>query len=483
MPRLLIVDDEPNLLYSLSKVLRTEALEVVTADTARDGVEKVRELKPDVVILDVRLPDMSGLDAFSEMARIDPRLPVIMITAYSTMETAIEATKRGAYEYLLKPVAFDQLRATVQRALQIRHGDLVPESAAADGASTAGLMIGQSPAMQEVYKAIGRIAPQDVTVLIEGESGVGKELVAQVIYHYSRRSQGPFLAINCAAIPESLLESELFGHERGAFTGAADLRIGKFQQVDGGTLFLDEIGDMPLSAQAKMLRVLQDGSFERVGSNKTLRADVRVIAATNQNLDELVEEGLFRRDLYYRLKVFAIRLPPLRERLDDLPLLVDYFIRLFNEELGKSVRSLSAEALQTLKHHAWPGNIRELQSAVKYALVHSVGEIIGVESLPASCKSPSEVARPRTAAGGNLNVAQYARELLDAKESDIYRRVHGEVDRILLPEILERVGGNQVLASQVLGIARSTLQGRISDLGMIIAKRVLPESGEGGEKS
>jgi two-component system nitrogen regulation response regulator GlnG len=477
MPKLLIVDDEPNLLYSLSKVLRTESLEVVTADTARDGIEKVRELKPDVVILDVRLPDMSGLDAFSEMARTDPQLPVIMITAYSTMETAIEATKRGAYEYLLKPVAFDQLRATVQRALQIRHGDVSPGAVEADGASTTGLMVGQSPAMQDVYKAIGRIAPQDVTVLIEGESGVGKELVAQVIYHYSRRNQGPFLAINCAAIPESLLESELFGHERGAFTGAADLRIGKFQQVDGGTLFLDEIGDMPLSAQAKMLRVLQDGSFERVGSNKTLRADVRVIAATNQNLEELVEEGLFRRDLYYRLKVFAIRLPPLRERLDDLPLLVDYFIRLFNRELGKSVRSMSAEAMQVLKHHPWPGNIRELQSAVKYALVHSVGEIIGVESLPASCKAPPEIARPRTSNGGNLNVAQYARELLDAKESDIYRRVHGEVDRILLPEVLERVGGNQVLASQVLGIARSTLRGRISDLGMIIAKRVLPEEG------
>jgi nitrogen regulation protein NR(I) len=479
MPKLLIVDDEPNLLYSLSKVLRTESLDVVTADTARDGVEKVRELKPDVVILDVRLPDMSGLDAFTEMARIDPRLPVIMITAYSTMETAIEATKRGAYEYLLKPVAFDQLRATVQRALQIRHGDRLPETSADDGASTAGLMVGQSPAIQEVYKAIGRIAPQDVTLLIEGESGVGKELVAQVIYHYSRRSQGPFLAINCAAIPESLLESELFGHERGAFTGAADLRIGKFQQVDGGTLFLDEIGDMPLSAQAKMLRVLQDGSFERIGSNKTLRADVRVIAATNQNLEELVEEGLFRRDLYYRLKVFAIRLPPLRERLDDLPLLVDYFVRLFNQELGKSVRSLSTEAMQTLKRHPWPGNIRELQSAVKYALVHSVGEVIGVESLPVSCRTAGDVARPRASSGGSLNVAEYARELLDAKELDIYRRVHGEVDRILLPEILERVGGNQVLASQVLGIARSTLRGRISDLGMVIAKRVLPEETAG----
>jgi two-component system nitrogen regulation response regulator GlnG len=476
----LIVDDEPNLLYSLKKALRSDSLEVVTAETARDGIDKVRELNPDVVILDVRLPDMSGLDAFSEIATIDSRLPVIMITAYSTMETAIEATKRGAYEYLLKPVPFDQLRGAVQRALEIRRGESpTGRSEANDGVASEGLMVGQSPAMQEVYKAIGRIAPQDVTVLIEGESGVGKELLAQVIYHYSRRSQGPFLAINCAAIPEPLLESELFGHERGAFTGAADLRVGKFQQVDGGTLLLDEIGDMPLAAQAKVLRVLQDGSFERVGSNKTLRANVRVIAATNQNLEELVEEGLFRRDLYYRLKVFAIRLPPLRERLDDLALLLDYFIRQFNQELGKNVRSVSPEAMALLRQHPWPGNVRELQSAVKYALVHAVSDTIVPECLPPSCQVSPDAGVPTALPDGSFHVAEYARNLLDAGEDDIYRRVHCEVDRILLPEIIERVGGNQVLASQLLGIARSTLRGRISDLGMTIAKRVLPDSGRG----
>jgi two-component system nitrogen regulation response regulator GlnG len=318
-----------------------------------------------------------------------------------------------------------------------------------------------------------------VTVLIEGESGVGKELLAQVIYHYSRRSQGPFLAINCAAIPEPLLESELFGHERGAFTGAADLRVGKFQQVDGGTLLLDEIGDMPFAAQAKVLRVLQDGSFERVGSNKTLRANVRVIAATNQNLEELVEEGLFRRDLYYRLKVFAIRLPPLRERLDDLALLLDYFIRQFNQELGKNVRSVSPEAMALLRQHPWPGNVRELQSAVKYALVHAVSDTIVPECLPPSCQVSPDAGVPTALPDGSFHVAEYARNLLDAGEDDIYRRVHCEVDRILLPEIIERVGGNQVLASQLLGIARSTLRGRISDLGMTIAKRVLPDSGRG----
>lgn len=481
MPRLLIVDDEPNLLYSLKKVLRSESLEIITAETARGGIDKVRELRPDVVILDVRLPDMSGLDAFTEISRIDPRLPVIMITAFSTMETAIEATKRGAFEYLLKPVAFDRLRATVERALAMRHQEsLASKTEGVDGIDPAELIVGQSPAMQDVYKAIGRMAPQDVTVLLEGESGVGKELVAQVIYHHSRRSEGPFLAINCAAIPEPLLESELFGHERGAFTGAADLRVGKFQQVDTGTLFLDEIGDMPLSAQAKVLRLLQDGSFERVGSNKTLRANVRVVAATNQNLEELVEEGLFRRDLFYRLKVFTIRLPPLRERLEDLPLLLDYLIRLFNQQLGRNVRSISPEAMQLLAQHPWPGNVRELQSAVKYALVHTVGETIVPESLPASCRQMPHTVGPSAASpSGSLNVSQFASELLDAGEPDIYRRVHGEVDRILLPQVLQRASGNQVTASQLLGIARSTLRTRISDLGMIVAKRVLPETGRG----
>ncbi len=478
MPRLLIVDDEPNLLYSLKKALRSDTLEVVTAETAREGIDKVRELSPDVVLLDVRLPDMSGLDAFSEIIQIDARVPVIMATAYSTMETAIEATKRGAFEYLLKPVAFEQLRGAVQRALDLnRHADAGAQPSSAGGPA-AELLIGQSPAMQEVYKAIGRMAPQNVTVLIEGESGVGKELVGQVIYHHSRRNQGPFLAINCAAIPEALLESELFGHERGAFTGASDLRIGKFQQVDGGTLFLDEIGDMPLTAQAKMLRLLQDGSFQRVGSNKTLHADVRVIAATNQNLEELVEEGVFRRDLYYRLKVFAIRLPPLRDRLDDLPLLLEHFIRVLNQELGKNVRGVSADAMQLLRQHPWPGNVRELQSAVKYALVHAAGETLTPDSLPASCKAvPEAPAASAALPAGSLNVAQYARQLLDAGEADIYRRIHGEVDRILLPQVLEHAAGNQVVASQQLGIARSTLRAKINDLGLMIAKRVLPEGG------
>ena len=341
MPKLLIVDDEPNLLYSLKKVLRTiRSRWSPPKRPARDRQGSRAEAgrrdsrRPACRICRDSTPFRKWRDRFAVAGHHDHGL-------FDDGDGHRGDETRGL-RYLLKPVAFDQLRATVQRALQIRHGDLVVRSGRRGRrpASTAGLMIGQSPAMQEVYKAIGRIAPQDVTVLIEGESGVGKEFVAQVIYHYSRRSQGPFLAINCAAIPESLLESELFGHERGAFTGAADIRIGKFQQVDGGTLFLDEIGDMPLSAQAKMLRVLQDGSFERVGSNKTLRANVRVIAATNQNLGRTRRGGIVSSRSV--LSSQSVCDPDSRHCASGWtisPLLLDYFIRLFNQELGNNVRA------------------------------------------------------------------------------------------------------------------------------------------------
>ena len=369
MAKVLIVDDEPNVLYSLKKSLQSDSLEVLTAATAGEGIELVRQAKPDTVILDVRLPDMSGLDAFNEIHKIDCRLPVIFVTAYSTAETAIEAMKRGAYEYLLKPVEFERMHDTVQGAIEISRMSRVPAMFESDAEQpTADLIVGQSAAMQEVYKAIGRVAPQDVTVLIQGESGSGKEMIARAIYQHSRRSKGPFLAINCAAIPDNLLESELFGHERGAFTGAESQRIGKFEQVDGGTLFLDEIGDMSPAAQAKVLRLLQDGSFERVGSNEPMRADVRIIAATNQDLEAMVEHGRFRRDLFHRMSVFAIQLPSLRDRLDDLPRLVEYFVKVFNRDLGKNVHAVSPKAMDVLQDYHWPGNVRELQGAIKFAL-------------------------------------------------------------------------------------------------------------------
>jgi two-component system nitrogen regulation response regulator GlnG len=298
MPKLLIVDDEKNVVYSFEKGLKADGYQVLAASTAKQAIELVRSSSPDVVLLDIRLPDLSGLEAFNRMREIDPQLPVIIMTAHGTTETAIEAMKRGAYEYLLKPVKLNELRQIVGRAIEVSRLSRVPavfdqdvEPAAADR------IVGACAVMQRVYKDIGRVACQDINVLILGESGTGKELVARAIFYHSNRSRGPFLAINAAAIPETLLESELFGHERGSFTGADRKRLGKFEQANRGTIFLDEIGDMSMATQAKVLRVLQDGRFERLGGNETIQTDVRVIAATNQNLEKLIQEGRFRRDL------------------------------------------------------------------------------------------------------------------------------------------------------------------------------------------
>jgi nitrogen regulation protein NR(I) len=491
MPTLLVVDDEPNVLYSIETSLQSDALKVITAQTGREALERVRSDRPDAVIVDIRLTDMSGLDVFDSIRKIDSRLPVIIITAYATTETAIEAMKRGAFEYLVKPVDFHQLREVVSRALEISRFSHVPAVfEETDGADeVVDRIVGRCPAMQEVYKAIGKVAPQDVPVLILGASGTGKELVARALYTHSRRNQGPFLTINCAAIPETLLESELFGHERGAFTGADRRRIGKFEQANGGTLFLDEIGDMSLGVQAKVLRLLHEQRFERVGSNETIQADVRVIAATNQDLDKLVTGGRFRQDLLYRLQVFTIRLPPLRERPGDIPLLVEHFIRIFNRAMGKQVRTIAPEALRLLEAHEWPGNVRELQSAIKYALVQATGEVLTADCLPEALRTPptppsqgGALGSPlweRGARGGedeSFDVGRYVGELLRAGEPEIYDKVSKQVDRYVLAAVLRHVKGNQMQASQLLGISRTTLRAKLRNLGMALEKQLSQDS-------
>ncbi len=478
MSKLLIVDDEPNVLYSLKKALTSDDLQVITAETAEQGISAVRECRPDAVILDVRLPDMSGLDAFIEIRRIDARLPVIIVTAFTTAETAIEAMKRGAFEYLLKPVELDELYDVLVRALEVSRMSHVPAMFDADvDDSPADHIVGRSPVMQQVYKAIGQVAAEDVTVLILGASGTGKEIVARAIYQYSHRSHGPFLAINCAALPETLLESELFGHEMGSFTGANRRRIGKFEQVNGGTIFLDEIGDMTPATQSKVLRLLQEGTFERVGSNETIRVDVRIIAATNKNLEQLVKEGAFREDLFYRLRVFTIELPLLSKRIDDIPILVEHFIRLLNRENGKNVRSIAPSAVQMLQQYDWPGNVRELQSAVKNAMVRSVGEVLTIDSFPESCRDPWNRGHDKVQAPlDEERIRQYVQALVAENQTAIYQKIHNAVDRILLPHVLDSVSGNQALASELLGIARSTLRIKIADLGLKFQKRLRQES-------
>ena len=475
MPKLLVVDDEPNLLYSLKKGLQSDTVEVITASTAGEGISLARDARPDAVIMDVRLPDMSGLEAFGQIHQWDSRLPVIVVTAYTTTETAITAMKQGAFDYLVKPVDLHRLRSVVERAFEVRRLSNVPavfgESLRGDATDGVDHIVGNSPAMQEIYKAIGRVAPLDVPVLIRGESGTGKELVARAVYQHSRRGEGPFLAINCAALPETLLESELFGHERGAFTGADRRRIGKFEQCHRGTLFLDEIGDMAASTQAKVLRLLQDGHFERVGGNETIHSDVRILAATNKDLEAMIDQGRFRLDLLYRLNTFTIHLPPLRDRPDDLAMLVAHFVAFFSRQMNKTVASVSPEAMDILSAHSWPGNVRELQSAIRYAIVQAAGDVLTPECFPQSCRqtgaAPTDSCVPsRMLQQGSLDLVAFVRQLLSEGNGEIYRRVQLEVDRVVLREVLRNVAGNQVQASDLLGISRTTLRVKLGSLSL-----------------
>jgi two-component system nitrogen regulation response regulator GlnG len=476
MRRLLVVDDEPNVLYSIEKALQSDTVEVVVARTGREGIELAAARRPDAAVLDVRLSDMSGLDAFDRIRQIDPRLPVIVITAFASTETAIEATKRGAFEYLLKPVDFHQLREVVERAFELSRLRHVP--AVFDEAEPAGgaeRIVGRSAVMQEVYKAIGRAAPSDVTVLITGESGTGKELVARALYHHGRRADKPFLTINCAAIPETLLESELFGHERGAFTGAERRRIGKFEQADGGTLLLDEIGDMSPATQAKVLRVLQEQRFERLGGDETIRTDARLLAATNKNLGQEIAAGRFRADLFYRLNVFTIHLPPLRERREDVPLLAEHFLREFGRGTGRAARSVAPEAMERLVSYDWPGNVRQLQGMLKYAVIQAPGDVLTLDCLPESLRPEIPAAAPPPA--GVTDVAYLTASLLRAGEPDIYRRVCLEVDRVVLEIVLRHVKGNQVQASELLGISRTTLRAKLRAPGTTAERPPLADPG------
>ncbi len=476
MSTLLIVDDEQSIRYSFRRAFEGEGVVVLTARTAAEGLEQVKTHQPDVVVLDLQLPDRSGLELFHDLHELDPKRPVIFITAHGTTETAIEAMKGGAFDYLVKPVDLDRLSQLIDRALETVR--LVQVPAVLPAEDRADRIVGRSPVMQEMCKTIGRVAPQDVNVLILGESGTGKELVARALYHHSARADRPFLAINCAAIPETLLESELFGHEKGAFTGADRRRIGKFEQANGGTIFLDEIGDMPLSLQAKMLRLLQDQQFERVGGNETIQTQVRILAATNQDLARLGEQGRFRKDLYYRLNVVTIRIPPLRERLDDVAELAHYFLFRNDRELGLDLRGFAPEALESLQAYSWPGNVRELQSAIKHAMLNASGHILLPEFLPESVRGSHPPAPAVSAAGaelGTLDVGALIDSTLASGSAGVYEKVIGAVERVLFTRTLRHTGGHQTQASEILGLNRATLRHKLRALGLAVDRVVTDE--------
>jgi two-component system nitrogen regulation response regulator GlnG len=469
MPTLLVVDDESSILHAFGRVFRPPEFELLTATTAAEGLALVDGHRPDTVILDINLPDQSELQAYVKLRQIDARVPVLFITGLGTTDQAIEAMKLGAFDFLLKPLAIKTLRELVHKALAISRLMRVPALVAEDetpAATGSDVLVGRCPAMQEVYKAIGRVAPQNVTVLILGESGTGKELVARAIYQHSRRAHAPFLAINCAAIPETLLESELFGHEKGAFTGAERKRIGKFEQCSGGTLFLDEIGDMSSLTQTKVLRVLQDQRFERLGGSEAVQTDVRLIAATNYDLERLVASARFRSDLFYRLSIFTIRLPPLRERGDDLPLLVEHFLRRFNRELGKEVLRVAPQTMEVLRNHAWPGNLRELQSVLKQALLHAAGPILLADFLPPLGQAETK------AVGDHVDYHGFIEARLTAGSEDLYAELLTVMERHLLTRVLNHTGGNQLQAARILGITRGSLRTKIRALGIIIERSV-----------
>jgi len=474
MANVLLIDDDPVVIpEQVRQAFPVPRYRVEVAGTGAEGLERVGARPPDVILLDLRLPDQSGLEVYQQIRQIDARIPVIFVTLAKGADAAIEAMKQGAYDYLFKPLDLHQLRRVVGEALEVARRMREPAVLAetAPDPDVDGAIIGSCPAMREVYKAIGRVAAQNVPVLITGESGTGKELVARAIYQHGPRARAPFLALNCAAIPEQLLESELFGHEKGAFTGADRRRIGKFEQVNGGTLFLDEIGDMPLALQAKILRLLQEQSFERVGGNETVRTDVRLIAATHRDLTAWSTEGKFRPDLYYRLGVFTIHLPPLRERGDDLPILVRHYLRRCSRELGREVREVAPEALERLRNYPWVGNIRELQSVLKQALLQASGTVLLPAFLPELSGRPGE-SGPAAPPGADLGLEAFIRQRLGPDAQDLYADTHRQVDRLLLPRVLEYTGGNQQQAARLLGIARQTLRQKLRDLGMHVTHSV-----------
>jgi two-component system nitrogen regulation response regulator GlnG len=469
MSKLLLIDDEADVQYSFQRIFDSPEVELTTASSGEEGLRLIPELRPDLVLMDVRMGGMSGLETLRRIREMDAKLLVILMTAYGTTQTAIEAMKLGAYDYLLKPFDVPRLKEIVLNALKAARDmkQVVSYQPLLETEDYELGIVGRSEPMQQVFKLIGQLAASDATALITGESGTGKELVARAIYHHSNRTQQSFLAVNCAAIPEQLLESELFGHERGAFTGATLQRIGKFEQCNRGTLFLDEIGDMTPATQTKILRVLQSGTFERVGGNQPIKVDVRIIAATNKALEQAVAARQFREDLFYRLNVVRIHIPPLRERREDIRLLVNYFLKKFAKDQATPPRSIASAALKALEKYHWPGNVRELENVIRRALVMAKGQAILTSDLPVEVSGQGGNATPGgpvpvpSGEAGAGDVTALARQLFQWAKRDPKLKVIPAVERELVIQALKETSGNQVHASKLLGITRATLRKRV----------------------
>jgi nitrogen regulation protein NR(I) len=463
-PRILLIEDDPQLAVNLRQVLEDGGFAVTHSARGDDGLRRAGSAAFDVVLTDLRLPGLGGLDLVRQLHETQPRLPVVLMTAHGTIETAIEATKLGAYDYLQKPFEMEELLALLHKAVDA--GRLMREPVALiDAPSARTALVGVSRAMREVCKEIGRVAAKPVTVLIRGETGTGKELIARAIYQHSERAKSPFIAINCAAVPENLLESELFGHERGAFTGADQRRIGRFEQANKGTLFLDEIGDLPANTQVKLLRVLQQQTFQRVGGSETISVDVRIIAATHRDLEAMIREGKFREDLFHRLNVVAIQLPLLRERREDVPALVQHFLRKYAADFGIAAPAITPDAIAALQADPWPGNIRELENVTRRLLLEARGLSITAEAVCAILAARASVGGQAANSLPSL-VATLLARAQRGEISDTHAQIVAEAEREILTQAISAAEGNQSKAARWLGLSRLTLREKLTALGL-----------------
>jgi two-component system nitrogen regulation response regulator GlnG len=457
-----IVDDDRSIRWVFEKALSREGIAYNSFASAREALDALPSGAPQVLISDIRMPGQSGIELLQEVKEKHPAVPVIVMTAYSDLESAVAAFQGGAYEYLPKPFDVDQAVDLIRRAL----GESQREQAALEPVGDAAEILGQAPAMQEVFRAIGRLSQSSATVLITGESGTGKELVARALHRHSARAARPFVAINTAAMPKDLLESELFGHERGAFTGAQALRRGRFEQAEGGTLFLDEIGDMPAELQTRLLRVLSDGTFYRVGGHQQLKANVRVIAATHQDLERRVREGSFRDDLYHRLNVIRVRIPSLRERREDIPLLARHFLAHSATALGVEPKRFSDEVLAHIARMEFPGNVRQLENLCHWLTVMAPGQTIGIADLPAEFRGEPEAASPLPAGDWPGVLEQEVERRLARGETGIMEQLSRQFERSLITKALARTGGRKIEAANLLGMGRNTITRKIQELGI-----------------
>ena len=477
LSRILVADDEESMRWVLSKALRKKGF---TVDLAKDGDEAIKLIQDnnyDMAIFDIKMPGISGLDLLDRVRELKSDMLMVIMTAEASMKNAVEAMKRGAYDYITKPFDLDVIDAIVEkvsRAREMTSQVTLLKEELKDRYQLEKNIIGNSSAMRDIYKVIGKVAPSDVTVLIQGESGTGKELIARAIHFNSRRLGKPFIALNCAAIPKELLESELFGFEKGAFTGAIERKLGKFEQANGGTIFLDEIGDMPLDLQSKILRVIQEKEITRTGGNQNISVDLRIVAATNQDLEAKVIQKTFREDLYYRLNVVPIRLVPLRERPEDIPLLVDYFLTKICAELDMPIKNCDSTAYQLLSRYPWPGNVRELENTIKRAIILSSDPLLSPVDFPGlrMQKGAERTHNEEISLEGLVDVKlRSCFTNMDKMENgDVYSMVLGQVERPLIRFVLEKTRGNQVRAADILGINRNTLRKKIQELGIELRK-------------